>query len=50
MKDKIKAQAMSGEKPWVKLMGRLKHLHKETERVNQFIEESSENIEPEMGG
>jgi hypothetical protein len=29
-------------------MGKLKHLRKETERINRLIEEDSENIDAEM--
>lgn len=48
VKDKLAVNAKTGNKPWVKLMGRLKHLHKETERINRLIDESSEKIDPEM--
>jgi hypothetical protein len=42
--------AKTGGKPWVKLMGKLKHLHKETERINHRIDESCEKIDAEMWG
>jgi len=48
VREKLAAKAKTGEKPWLKLMGRLKHLHKETERIDKFIEESSEQIDAEM--
>jgi hypothetical protein len=48
VKDKLVANAKTGEKPWVKLMGNLRHLHKETERINHLIEESCEKIDAEM--
>ena len=48
VRDKLAAEAQSGEKPWLKLMGKLKHLHKETLRINRLIEEDSEKIDPEM--
>ena len=48
VKDKLAANASTGEKPWVKHMGKLKHLHKETERINRLIEEDSEKIDVEM--
>ena len=38
----------NGEKAWVKLMGKLKRLHKETTRINRLIEEDWEKIDPEM--
>jgi hypothetical protein len=47
VKEKL-APATTGEKPWVKLMGRLKYLRKETARINRLIEEDSEKIDPEM--
>jgi hypothetical protein len=48
VRDKLSANAKTGEKPWVKHMGKLKHLRKETERINRFIEEDTERIEAEM--
>ena len=35
------------EKPWVRLAGGLKHLHKETVRINRIIKSEFEKIEPE---
>ena len=48
VKDKLTSEAKGGEKPWLKHMGKLKHLRKETARINQLIEEHSEKIDPEM--
>ncbi len=48
VKDKLAASAKASEKPWVKHMGKLKHLRKETERINRRIEEDSEKIDTEM--
>ena len=48
VKDKLALKTKGGEKPWIKLMGKLKHLHKETVRINRLIEEDSEKIDPEM--
>ena len=48
VKDKLAANARAADKPWLKLMGKLKHLHKETQRINRLIEEDSEKIDPEM--
>jgi hypothetical protein len=45
VKDKLAAEAKTSEKPWVKHMGKLKHLRKETERVNRLIEEESEEVD-----
>ena len=42
------AETKAGEKPWLKHMGKLKHLHKETVRINRLIEEDSEKIDAEM--
>jgi hypothetical protein len=48
VKDRLAVHASSAEGPWVKHMGKLKHLHKETERINRLIEESCEKIDGEM--
>ena len=42
VRDKLAAKVRPGEKPWVKHMGKLKRLHKETLRINRLIEEDSE--------
>ena len=47
VKDKLAAEASLSEKPWAKFAGGLKHLHKETQRINRLIEEEFEKIEPE---
>ena len=47
VEDKLKAAPAAGRKPWVKLMGKLKHLHRETERINRLIEEDSQRIDPD---
>lgn len=47
VKEKLTAHSKASEKPWTKLAGGLKHLHKETERINRIIEEEFEKIEPE---
>lgn len=47
VKDKLAADARTGEKPWVKHMGKLRHLHRETERINRLIEEDFEKIDVE---
>jgi hypothetical protein len=36
------------EEPWVKLMGKLKYLHKESVRINRLIDEDCERIDPTM--
>ncbi|HET9399347.1 MAG TPA: hypothetical protein VFO34_00205 [Candidatus Acidoferrales bacterium] len=48
--EKLAAATNGRERPWLKLMGKLKHLHKETRRINRLIEEDSEKIDPEMWG
>ena len=48
VKDKLTAETRKTEKPWVKHMGKLKHLRKETARINHLIEADSEKIDPEM--
>lgn len=48
VKDKLAANAKPGEKPWVRLMGKMKHLRKETARINHLIEEDSEKVDAEI--
>jgi hypothetical protein len=48
VKEKLSADAKTGEKPWVKHMGKLKHLRHEIKRINARIEEDSEKIDAEM--
>jgi hypothetical protein len=48
VKEKLAANARTGGKPWLNHMGKLKHLHQETERVNRLIEADSEKIDVEM--
>lgn len=48
VKDKVAAETKAGERPWLKHVGKLKHLHKETVRINRLIEEDSEKIDAEM--
>ncbi len=48
VEEKLKSDASQEEKPWLKHMGKLKHLRKETARINRLIEEDSEKIDPEM--
>jgi hypothetical protein len=48
VKEKLAAHAKSAEKPWLRHMGKLKHLHKETERINRLIKAESEKIDAEM--
>jgi hypothetical protein len=48
VEDKLKTAHAVGQKPWMKHMGKLKDLHKETERINKVIEEAFEEVDPEM--
>jgi len=48
VKEKLAANAKAAERPWLKHMGKLKHLRKETEQINRLIEADSEEIDAEM--
>jgi hypothetical protein len=48
VEEKLKSAALQQEKPWLKHFGKLKHLRKETKRINKFIEATFEKIDPEM--
>jgi len=48
VEEKLREPRTSGEKPWMKSFGKLKHLRKETARINKLIEEEFEKVEPEM--
>lgn len=48
VEDKLKTSPAPGKKPWIRHLGKLKHLHKETERINRRVEEESEKIDREM--
>ena len=48
VEEKLKAASSQDEKPWLKHFGKLKHLRKETKRMNKFIEETFEKIDPEI--
>jgi hypothetical protein len=43
-----KLKTTSQEKPWMKHLGKLKHLHKEKTRVEKRVEEAFEQIDPEI--
>ena len=45
--EKLNGMAKNGKKPWMAAFGKLKHLRKETARINRIIEEEFEKIEPE---
>ncbi len=44
--DKVRT-AGAEDKPWMKTFGKLRHLHKETVRIDKIIEEEFGRIEPE---
>ena len=43
-----KSSPISGRRPWMKQVGKLKDLHKETQRINRVIEEAFEVVGSEM--
>lgn len=47
VEEKLDAERTTQEKPWMAAFGKLKHLRKETARINRIIEQEFEQIEPE---
>jgi hypothetical protein len=47
VEEKLASASQKGVKPWAGLAGGLKHLHKETARINGIIKTEFEKIEPE---
>jgi hypothetical protein len=47
VEEKLASTSEKGSKPWMKLAGGLKHLHKETVRINRVMASEFEKIEPE---
>ena len=45
--DKLATRLPSQNKPWMRGFGALRHLHKETVRIQRLIDEEFEKIEPE---
>jgi hypothetical protein len=43
-----KLKTTSSERPWMKHLGRLKHLHKERKQVERRVEEAFEQIDREV--
>lgn len=43
--EKLGTPSSFADKPWMKSFGKLRHLHKETARINQLIENEFEQIE-----
>ena len=48
VEDKLKSAPVAGEKPWMKHFGKLKGLRKETKRIDAWMAEEFEKIDPEM--
>ena len=46
VEEKLASSAKGSKKPWARLAGGLKHLHRETIRVNGIIRQEFERIEP----
>ena len=44
---KLSGAGTTGDRPWMRIVGGLKHLRRETSRVNRLIEEEFERVEPE---
>ena len=45
--DKLRTQPDRDRKPWMKTFGKLRHLHKETARINRIIEREIDRVETE---
>jgi hypothetical protein len=43
----LKKSSKPERRPWMKSLGKLRHLRKETARIERLIEEEFERIEPE---
>ena len=48
VEQKLREPGPADEKPWMKHIGKLKHLRKETARIDKIIEEEFEQIDPEL--
>jgi hypothetical protein len=48
IEEKLTKSSPSETRPWMKHVGELKHLHEETQRIDQIIEDEFEKIDPEM--
>ena len=47
VEEKLAAAPVGSDKPWMKAFGKLRHLHKETQRIDRLIEEEFGQVEPE---
>ena len=43
-----KLKTTTRDKPWMKHLGKLKHLHKERKQIDRRVEEAFERIDPEV--
>jgi hypothetical protein len=43
-----KLKTTSQDRPWMKHLGTLKHLHKERKQIDRRVEEAFERIDPEV--
>ena len=50
VEEKLNAGSPSAPKPWMQMFGGLKHLKKETARIQRLIDDEFEKIEPEDCG
>jgi hypothetical protein len=48
VQDKLAAKPGSFERPWMKHLGKLKHLRRESRRIGKNIEEAFEQIDHEV--
>lgn len=48
VEDKLRTSSVPQQKPWLKHVGKLKHLRKETKRIDRLIDEHAEKIDAEL--
>jgi len=48
VQDKLNVTSASAQRPWMKHMGKLKHLRKETKSIDKRIEEAFEQVDREV--
>jgi len=48
VKDKLVADAKAAEQPWMAAFGKLRHLHKETAKINRSSKRSSSRLRPKI--
>jgi len=48
VEDKLKSHSWSVQRPWMKHIGKLKSLRKETARIQKTIENTFERIDPDV--